>query len=526
MTIRDDIFWFKQNFSSDLAGSLAGSPISFDLVAALAFQESGDVWSKLRLTMAKEEVLRLCVGDTIDAPQRKAFPKDKSSLISAPQGLDMFNLAHELLVEMGDATGIDVYQHLGKSPDRFVHAFGIFQYDLQVFKKDTNFFLNQGWKNIADCVKRMMSELLEAVNNLGLNSARSLTDEQSCFVAIIYNTGFGNFDESLGLRQGHFDGKLFYGENIDRFLKIAHDVPASASGGAAPVVLAEVVAGPAVAAPGVPSIVTIATAEFDRFGGINEGSEPLRSRIADYYEAGGGSRDLDPTLDENAWSAAFVSFCVKKFGATAAQFAFNLSHSVYVKAAIANNDGDTGVFRGHPIADYAPKLGDIIHQNRGGGSITFEFARQHSGYPSHAAIVVGFDTTGGVERAITIGGNEFLQGGTGTVGKTFFPLDGEGLLDQSKIGPKLICVIEDRLAAGVDLPQALGPYVVSVRTDLKLRGGPSAAFPIIKSLANGTKLNVLQFLDNESGRWALVDLEGDGTKDGFVFAQFISPATA
>lgn len=25
------------------------------------------------------------------------------------------------------------------------------------------------------------------------------------------------------------------------------------------------------------------------------------------------------------------------------------------------------------------------------------------------------------------------------------------------------------------------------------------------------------------GRWALVDLQGDGVKDGFVFASFIAP---
>src|SRR5215213_7272602 len=112
------------------------------------------------------------------------------------------------------------------------------------------------------------------------------------------------------------------------------------------------------------SIVEIAKAEFDRFHGIDEGSKPLRGRIADYYEAGGGSRNLDPTLDENAWSAAFVSFCVKQSGATAAQFKFNLSHSVFVRAAIANAEANRGVFRGHRVTEHAPRLGDLIHHNR------------------------------------------------------------------------------------------------------------------------------------------------------------------
>jgi hypothetical protein len=142
---------------------------------------------------------------------------------------------------------------------------------------------------------------------------------------------------------------FFYGENIDRYMKIAHDIPTPAPGPAPVIAAAAVPAG--AAAPVAPqavagrSVVAIAKAEFDRFHGINEGNQPLRGRIADYYQAAGGSRDLDPTLDENAWSAAFVSFCVKQSGATADQFKFSMLHSVYVKAAIANADAGRGV---HP----------------------------------------------------------------------------------------------------------------------------------------------------------------------------------
>ncbi len=276
--------------------------------------------------------------------------------------------------------------------------------------------------------------------------------------------------------------------------------------------------------PAGPSIVAVAKGEFDQFHGINEGAQPLRGRIADYYQAGGGSRNLDPTLDENAWSAAFVSFCVKQSGATSDQFKFNLRHSVFVHAAIANADADRGVFRGHRITEHAPKLGDIVHHNRSGATLSFDFARSHADYPSHSAIVVDFDVHNGVRRAVTIGGNEFLATGSGTVGKKFFPLDANGFLDQSAIGAKLISVIENQLAAGVPIPaMPLGPHIVNVRTDLKLRGGPGTAFPIVRSLANGTRLNVLEFNDGPSGRWALVDLEGDGVKDGFVFAKFIDP---
>jgi hypothetical protein len=121
-----------------------------------------------------------------------------------------------------------------------------------------------------------------------------------------------------------------------------------------------------------------------------------------------------------------------------------------VKAAIANADAVRGVFRGHPITDYAPKPGDLIHHNRSGGTLTFEFAREHDGYPSHSAIVVDFEVSNGIRHAVTIGGNEFLAGGTGTVGRSSFPLDSNGFLNQAAIGPRLICVVENLLAARAD----------------------------------------------------------------------------
>jgi Uncharacterized protein conserved in bacteria (DUF2272) len=513
MSVKDDIRWFKDQFADDVIPSLAGTPISFDLICAIAFQETGELWSRLRLhqpALSREELLRLTVGDTLDAPNRSAFPKNKEELVAAPKGQPMFNLAHKLLGEMGDATGIEVYQRLARNPEKLVHGYGIFQYDLQFFREDPDFFLKQQWKNIDACVEKLMKELKKALAQLHFSNQSSLTTLQSDFVAIVYNTGFGNFDERKGLKQGHEDNGVFYGENIDRFLQIARTIPTPGT--------VAIAGGGAQAAAVGRSIVAIAKNEFDRFHSFKEGQEPLRSRIADYYEAAGGSRNLDPTLNVNAWSAAFVSFCVKQSGATSSQFEFSMQHSVFIHAAIANANANRGVFRGHRITEYAPKLGDLIHHNRDGSSLAdFEFAQTHADYPSHSAIVIDLDTHNGGRRAVTMGGNE-----SNSIGQSFFALDGSGFLDQSKIAQKLICVVENQLAAGATA-MPLGPYVVSVRTDLKLRGGPGSDFAIIKSLVDGTRLNVLSFDDEPSGRWALVDLEGDGVKDGFVFASFIEP---
>src|SRR5262249_16853355 len=44
MTIRDEMAWFKEQFAGEIPPALAGTPLSFDLICAIAFQESGDLW--------------------------------------------------------------------------------------------------------------------------------------------------------------------------------------------------------------------------------------------------------------------------------------------------------------------------------------------------------------------------------------------------------------------------------------------------------------------------------------------------
>src|SRR6516164_597830 len=101
MTVRDEITWFKEHFADKIIPALAGTPVSFDLICALAFQESGELWSKLRLNQPPDEVLRLSVGDTLDESNRSVFPKNQDAMIAAPRGQQMFDLAHQLLIDMG-----------------------------------------------------------------------------------------------------------------------------------------------------------------------------------------------------------------------------------------------------------------------------------------------------------------------------------------------------------------------------------------------------------------------------------------
>lgn len=178
-------------------------------------------------------------------------------------------------------------------------------------------------------------------------------------------------------------------------------------------------------------LATTCMREYDRFHLLREYQQPLSSQIATYW------RDLGMAAQpvSVAWSAVFVSWCVKQAGATKSEFKFSARHSSFVHAAIANATANTGVFRGHPITDYAPKIGDILQNNRSGNTFDFNYARTHNAYESHSAIVmeVGLDNKGRYLR--TIGGNE-----GDSVGMRELRLDAKGFL---KVPPKsYIAVIE------------------------------------------------------------------------------------
>jgi hypothetical protein len=150
-----------------------------------------------------------------------------------------------------------------------------------------------------------------------------------------------------------------------------------------------------------------------------------------------GDSTLCKQIKKVAWSAVFVSWCVKKAEATAAEFKFAAAHSRFVHEAIQNELNGTGVFRGRQIADHAPDVGDIIHANRNGAKFTYDFAKTHKQYESHSAIVVevGSDSVG--RYALTIGGNE-----SDSIRRKIVRLTTTGHIKQRDENP-FICVIQN-----------------------------------------------------------------------------------
>ncbi|MGZ5006118.1 MAG: SH3 domain-containing protein, partial [Chthoniobacterales bacterium] len=201
MNTRDAIAWFKKTFGSRIAAGIQDTPFGIDLVVAIATQETCYIWSPLvEKGLSEKDVLRLCVGDTLDADKgRGVFPRTKDELLSAKRGAQMFAIARDACVEMAKVT--PGYGFVFNNPNKFCHGFGIFQYDIQFFRNNPDFFLQRRWEDFGACLAQLVTELKEALARQGWSAKDSLTDDEQVFVAIAYNKGTAN--PSLGFKQGH-----------------------------------------------------------------------------------------------------------------------------------------------------------------------------------------------------------------------------------------------------------------------------------------------------------------------------------
>lgn len=224
-----DIGWFKATFGPQIQQAVAGTPFDVDMLTAVACQETGPVWSVLRRKgLPVAQILELCVGDTLDASAgRQAFPQTADDLRAwQPGGQQMFDLAHQAMVDM--ARYIPGFSGVAANPNKFCHAFGIFQYDLQFFKTNPGYFLQGGYADFPTCAALCVTELRQGLSRLGLQGRTQLSDMEMAFVAIAYNTGRCN--PALGLRQGYrnADGQ-YYGELFYAFLEQARATPATSA---------------------------------------------------------------------------------------------------------------------------------------------------------------------------------------------------------------------------------------------------------------------------------------------------------
>jgi hypothetical protein len=215
--------WFRTEFGAEINAAIKSTAFSLDLLTAIAYQETGYIFSRLLgKGMGRGDILRLCVGDTLDAPNRSAFPKTAAILKSwSPHGPAIFAVARQALVDMAP----HVPGYSSSNPNKFCHGFGIFQYDIQFCKVDPQYFVDRSWQQFSNALAKAVSELHAAQGRVpSLRGKSSLTEIEQIQVAIAYNRGTYNPDK--GLKQGHRDSSgKYYGEYIFDYLQEAKTLP-------------------------------------------------------------------------------------------------------------------------------------------------------------------------------------------------------------------------------------------------------------------------------------------------------------
>lgn len=221
MPTRPAFQWFKSTFHHQIEPAIAGTPFTIDLIAAIAAQETGHIWGSLYTTLDVDALLAICVGDTLDADAgRKAFPRTRDDLLAVARGSEMFDVAREALLAV--APFVPSLAKVARRPNKFCHGYGIFQYDIQFFRKEPDYFLSRAWRRFDASLAKAVAELSDAKSRMDIRNKDPLTDLEQVHVAIAYNTG--KFRPEKGLKQGFFDGERFYGEQVFDFLRLSQTV--------------------------------------------------------------------------------------------------------------------------------------------------------------------------------------------------------------------------------------------------------------------------------------------------------------
>lgn len=146
--------WLFRNFGPLIEQAVQGTPVDANLVAAIACKETANVWLSWIDRLGPAEVLARCVFDgsgDVPGTSRSAFPRNAAEFRAA-----VGDALTDALIEEANETR----KLRGYGPQRWLYkGYGLFQYDLQHFKTDPDFFRNRQWGDFAACVDRFMREM-------------------------------------------------------------------------------------------------------------------------------------------------------------------------------------------------------------------------------------------------------------------------------------------------------------------------------------------------------------------------------
>ena len=171
--------------------------------------------------------------------------------------------------------------------------------------------------------------------------------------------------------------------------------------------------------------------------GISERSEPLASRVGDYWGTC-GHPDWNGRTSNKPWSGAFVAWVMAKSGYTAAQFPRDGRHGGYLATLYDREKSRGAPFYLHAPNEYSPKPGDLVCSGSAGP--TWRYAdsrtaqRRIDNTANHCDVVT--DVRGGFVHAV--GGNV-----KDSVTMSLYPVDSKGRL-QPVGGRPWLLVVEKR----------------------------------------------------------------------------------
>jgi hypothetical protein len=178
---------------------------------------------------------------------------------------------------------------------------------------------------------------------------------------------------------------------------------------------------------------TISEYEAWKNGSIKEGDSSTMDRLRKYWREGAGVTNWSDTkMTDEAWSAAFISYVMKKSGA-GSDWKYSTSHSTYIVDSIKNRkENNSNPFKGYKPEEVKLEVGDLVGKARQSG-VDYD---TKGNYKSHTDIVVNIKD--GI--ADTIGGNV-----SDSVYLTKVPIDASGKIDNSKVaGNKYFVVIKNK----------------------------------------------------------------------------------
>jgi hypothetical protein len=226
--LQQAIGWFKGQFTNPINAAVKETPFHVDFFTAVAIQESYEIWGRAYKIKSVSELLELCVGDILDASggrNPRAFPQSRAVLERAPRGKEMFKIAGHALESMAEVA-IEYKKYL-KNKNKFCHAFGIFQYDIQAFTHDADYFIYRDWCEFPKCLDKCLMELHRAWGAT-FPKKKKLSDKELIYVAIAYNQGHADPKKTFKQVYKAKGDEKYYGEHIWDYLKLSKATPAAA----------------------------------------------------------------------------------------------------------------------------------------------------------------------------------------------------------------------------------------------------------------------------------------------------------